>query len=84
MAIASMGALVVLALGLLLAVAKAARDMYIVRHVRAMLSDCTPAERARVCLRLAGALNSTSRVRFGPAEPNGRSRQSPLQEVVDQ
>ncbi|RSS40945.1 hypothetical protein [Streptomyces sp. WAC08241] len=84
MAIALTGALVVLALGLLLALAKAARDMYIVRHVRAMLSDCTPAERAHVCLRLAGALNSTAQMRFGPAEPNGRSGHPPGQEVVDQ
>ncbi|GGU70294.1 hypothetical protein GCM10010275_00230 [Streptomyces litmocidini] len=76
-----MFALVVLALGVLPAVARTVRDLLIVRHVRAMLSDCAPSERVRVCLRLAGALGPGPSPSAGPESGSG---QAAPQEVADQ
>ncbi|MEU2232061.1 hypothetical protein [Streptomyces vietnamensis] len=84
MSAAALLALVVLALGLLLSLTKSVRDMLVVRHVRAMLTDCTPSERVRVCLHLASALHDAPPRVLEPAGPDGESRQASLQEVADE
>lgn len=52
--------LLLLVLGSVLAVAKAGRDILIVRRLTAMLADCSPEERVRVCLQLAQSLHWSS------------------------
>ncbi len=54
-----MAGVLVLLLGVLLALAKVCRDLLIMRQLRAVLSDCSPEERVRICLHLACALHGT-------------------------
>ncbi|WP_330332806.1 hypothetical protein OHS33_25885 [Streptomyces sp. NBC_00536] len=49
-------------------VAKVVRDVVLLRQLRAAMAECSPEDRARICLRMAGALGGFGGREAPPAE----------------